>query len=340
MKQDFRLFSELYTCYYQVVKQILNHAEKESLTVRQMTEIVNTYGHKESALSIIPNLLNGTWPLLEQVSTPEGPAKYTSRISCCNKPLPLTYLQKSWLKALLLDSRICLFLNDEQLSVLEKALEQTEPLFYPSDFYYFDQYKDHDPFASVQYRAHFQKILAAIQQKRLLSISYLSGQKRILTGIWLPCRLEYGQKEGKFRLYCIRIRNNHDLQMDVLNLGRILKIEETDQIAKEDLSIDSFLDKSLSLNPLVLEITDQRDALERAMLHFSCYEKKIERLEESDKYLCSIYYDKRWETELLIQVLSFGPVVKVIGPESFLKQIVDRVKKQSVLLRETHYSLE
>ena len=128
--------------------------------------------------------------------------------------------------------------------------------------------------------------------------------------------------------------------MDVLNLGRILKIEETDQIAKEDLSIDSFLDKSLSLNPLVLEITDQRNALERAMLHFSCHEKKIERLEESDKYLCSIYYDKRWETELLIQVLSFGPVVKVIGPESFLKQIVDRVKKQSVLLRETHYSLE
>ena len=144
--------------------------------------------------------------------------------------------------------------------------------------------------------------------------------------------------------------------MDVLNLGRILKIEETDQIAKEDLSIDSFLDKSLSLNPLVLEITDQRNALERAMLHFSCYQKKVERLkdsntyrctiyydkrlEESDKYLCSIYYDKRWETELLIQVLSFGPVVKVIGPESFLKQIVDRVKKQSVLLRETHYSLE
>ena len=67
MKQDFQLFSELYTCYYQVVKQILNHAGKESLTVRQMTAIVNTYGHKESALSIIPNLLNGTWPLLEQV---------------------------------------------------------------------------------------------------------------------------------------------------------------------------------------------------------------------------------------------------------------------------------
>lgn len=339
MKQNLLLFSELYTCYYQVVKEILSQAEKDPLTARQMTEIANTYGYKESALSIIPNLLNGTWPLLENVSAPDGPANYHSRIRCC-KPLPLTLLQKSWLKSLLLDSRIRLFFNDRQLSVLEMALEQIEPLFCPSDFYYFDQYKDHDPFSSVQYRAYFQKILAAIPKKRLLSISYVSGQKRILTKIWLPCRLEYGQKEGKFRLYCIRVRKDHVPQMDVLNVGRILKIEETNQTAKEDFSIDSFLDKSLSQDPLVLEITDQRNALERAMLHFSCYEKKIERLDESGKYLCSIYYDKRWETELLIQVLSFGPVVKVIGPESFLRQIVDRVKMQSTLLRETHYSLE
>ena len=44
-------------------------------------------------------------------------------------------------------------------------------------------------------------------------------------------------------------------------------------------------------------------------------------MEESGTYRCTIYYDKRWETELLIQVLSFGPVVKVLGPESFLSHI-------------------
>lgn len=34
--------------------------------------------------------------------------------------------------------------------------------------------------------------------------------------------------------------------------------------------------------------------------------------------ICSIYYDKADETELLIDILSFGPVVRVLGPEPFL----------------------
>lgn len=64
------------------------------------------------------------------------------------------------------------------------------------------------------------------------------------------------------------------------------------------------------------------------MLHFSCFEKKIERLDSSGRYRCSIYYDKRWETELLIQVLYFGPIIKDIGPESFLRQVTERVANQ------------
>ena len=40
------------------------------------------------------------------------------------------------------------------------------------------------------------------------------------------------------------------------------------------------------------------------------------------------------ETELLIEVLSFGPVVRVLGPESFLRQIRARVKRQHQLFYE------
>lgn len=331
MKTEFILFSELYNCYYQVVSQILSQAQKQPLTAKQMTMIANIHGYQESALSIIPNLLHGTWPFLEKDK--ESANQYRSRILHCGDsfPMPLTNLQKSWLKALLFDSRIRLFFTDEQLSLLEKALAHTKPLFRFHDFSYFDQYKDHDLFSSVTYRAHFQKILAAIEEKSLLNLSYLSGQKHIITGTWLPCRLEYGQKEGKFRLYGIRKRKGNRSYMEVLNVGRILKIEDTGQRETEDISIDAFLDKALCREPLILEITNQRNALERAMLHFSCYQKKIERLDTSGKYLCSIYYDKRWETELLIQVLSFGPVIKVLGPESFLHQVVERVKKQAAM---------
>lgn len=34
------------------------------------------------------------------------------------------------------------------------------------------------------------------------------------------------------------------------------------------------------------------------------------------------------ETELLIEILSFGPAVQVTGPENFLAQVKDRLQKQ------------
>ena len=52
------------------------------------------------------------------------------------------------------------------------------------------------------------------------------------------------------------------------------------------------------------------------MLHFANYEKRTEYDEERGKWICSICYDKEDEPELLIDVLSFGPVVRVLGPEA------------------------
>ena len=70
------------------------------------------------------------------------------------------------------------------------------------------------------------------------------------------------------------------------------------------------------------------------MLHFANYEKHTEYDEEENAWICSIYSDMADETELLIEVLSFGPVVRVLGPESFLRQIRARVKRQHQLFYE------
>ena len=83
---------------------------------------------------------------------------------------------------------------------------------------------------------------------------------------------------------------------------------------------------------MVLKISGERNSLERCMLHFANYEKHTEYDEENGCWLCSIYYDSADETELLIDVLSFGPVVKVLGPESLLAQVKERVKRQHELL--------
>ena len=81
---------------------------------------------------------------------------------------------------------------------------------------------------------------------------------------------------------------------------------------------------------LVIELIDERNALERAMLHFSHLEKKTEKV-SNDRYKITLYYDKDDETELLIRVLAFGPVMKVTEPESFIEQIKQRLRMQNNL---------
>ncbi len=326
---DFFLFSELYTCYYQVVARILQEAGSHPVTRSRLEKLAGEYGYGESGLSIVPQLVSGRWPFLESDS--RRPGFYGCRLKHPVFPQPLTNLQKSWLKALVSDPRFCLFFTDCQLTELNRWLEDTKPLFRVSDFCLFDQYGDHDPFSSAMYRKHMYVILNALYTRQLLSLSYMTGKKRILACTCLPCRLEYGQRDGKFRLYAMSAGTSGRRRMDVLNVARILSAEETGKFSPEPVDVDAFLNRALCREPVVLEITTERNALERAMLHFSCYQKKVERLEDTGRYRCTIYYDKRWETELLIQILSFGPVIKVLEPESFVLQIRERVKNQAAL---------
>ena len=111
----------------------------------------------------------------------------------------------------------------------------------------------------------------------------------------------------------------------------VMRIKDTGKSLEIRPDIDACLEHSLCREPVVLEISNERNALERTMLHFACYKKRTEKLGDSGKYLCRIYYSRDVETELLIQILSFGPVVKVLGPESFLKQVKERVERQQRL---------
>ena len=85
--------------------------------------------------------------------------------------------------------------------------------------------------------------------------------------------------------------------------------------------------KPMTKRILVLELTDERNALERAMLHFSHLDKETQRI-EGNRYKITLYYEREDETELLIRVLSFGPVLKVVFPEDFIKKLCERLEKQ------------
>ena len=132
------LFSEIYGSYFNVVAAVLSEASDGKLTDRRMTELVWEKAFAESALAIPAALKSGTWPLLDQ--------EYHSILH--HKPtMPLTMLQKRWLKALLSDPRIALFDPDTT------GLEDVDPLYAQDTFILFDQYADGDPYGDPAYIA-------------------------------------------------------------------------------------------------------------------------------------------------------------------------------------------
>lgn len=79
--------------------------------------------------------------------------------------------------------------------------------------------------------------------------------------------------------------------------------------------------------PLLLH--DERNGLERVLLHFSHFEKETQKLDER-LYRITLRYDQDDETELLIRVLSFGPVLEVVAPITFRQLMRNRIQKQAL----------
>ena len=57
----FDIFDKVYSCYYRVVQKILEEAKSHPITRKDMETIAAAYGYGESALTIVPKLLNREW---------------------------------------------------------------------------------------------------------------------------------------------------------------------------------------------------------------------------------------------------------------------------------------
>ncbi|MCI8584703.1 MAG: WYL domain-containing protein [Lachnospiraceae bacterium] len=320
------LFSEIYNCYYQVVDQILREAETHPVTKRRMHEICGELGFAESSLYIIPKLISGEWNLL----TPEKDG-YQARTKA-HQDLPFTLLQRSWLKTLLKDDRFRLFFTVEELFLLNQYTEDADVLWRPEDFRCYDQYADGDPFTSPSYGQHFRTLLAAIKKRQYVHISYQSEKGNRITHHYLPLKLEYSAKNDRFRLLAVPKSQRHSAFIQTLNLRGITETILLPVYDEEDYDFEKVIRKSYYQEPVRLLIKNRRNALERTMLHFSNYEKRTRKIDE-DTWECLIYYNRSMETELLIEILSFGPTVKVTGPDSFVALVKERLKRQAAILR-------
>lgn len=323
------IFHEIYSLYYRTVADILACAVKNELTEEKLTRIAAEGAFKDSHLTILPALKEQKWKLLEKDGT--TPLKHVPE-------LPLSHLQKRWLKSVSLDPRIRLFLPESQESVRETRAdgkdtergnetrelffleEEIKPLFTPEDFTVFDRYGDGDPYDDENYVSIFRTVLRAVKEKRELQVEYTGGAGYSSEFICRPLHIEYSEKDDKFRVFAARGERT-----EILNMARITSCRLSGEGPQENKTARKAGAKNRSF--FRMELKDERSALERAMLHFAHFQKEAERI-DGDRYLITIYYDREDEAELIIRVLSFGPFVKVTEPASFVSLVKDRIERQ------------
>lgn len=298
------IFSEIYGSYYKVMSEIIREALKNggNVSVSDMRKIIDRYAFYESVLSIGPAITEERW----QIITKDG------RTPVRNEPTrPMSDLERRWLKAISLDPRIRLF------DVSFDRLGDTEPLFTPDDYYVFDKYEDGDPYEDEGYIKNFRLILDAVKEGYPLRVGIQNRKGMDTSLILFPKYLEYSEKDDKFRL----ISYGHSHQITI-NLARIRFLRRFNGEVRNRSE-----NRQETGRTVTILLKDERNALERVLLHFSHFKKQAEKIGD-DIYRLIIDYDAEDETEMVIRLLSFGPMVKVEGPDRFTELIKERLIRQ------------
>lgn len=318
-------FSELYSKYYTLTQHILSLATDQSISINELREIVDRDGFLESPLSYLPPLTTQDaegYHLLIKEKTSSKEACYRSVLQ--QPPLPyLTNLEVGWLKSLLSDQKLHLFLDEEDCYLLSRALAKQDTLV-PSDcFDYVRQNTQKRTYVTTQYISCFKTLLAALQEEK--NVTLTTHQDGCYLAI--PYKIEYAILEDSFSLLAIVMKN------DTLHKLIRIPLEQLKEVALQAKApsrhiLDAFIQDAKCKEPLVFELNNMRSGFERAFMYLSPYERITEYHEENDTCLVQLYYYPFDEEKLINTLMSFGPIIKVISPCSIKDVIKKRINTQ------------
>lgn len=324
------IFSEIYGTYFRIAAKLL---ENETTDEKTVNDTIKRDGFRDSILFLPQKLIPGSddWGLFRR-----GNDGVLVRITK-NAPVNvLTKMQKMWLKAKLSDPRIRLFMDDETIAHLDERLKDVQPLYRQEHFRIIDRFGNADDFSDEHYISIFRSALDAVKRRSIVYIEFVSGSGRRMSGKFVLLKMEYSPKNGKFRLYCYLLKNDRIRSRGLINVGRIVSITDTGRVFRTPVSLDDYFSSRKCSTPAVIKVTKERNGIERFMMEFASFEKQTVRDHETGDYTVKLWYDDQDETEILIQLLSFGPVVEILDPPQLREQAKERVKRQYELLCSTN----
>lgn len=252
---------------------------------------------------------------------------------------PLMTHEAAWIRTILEDEKIQLFLSRSEMDELKKELGGYELLYNPEDILCLDRYQDGDSFENPQYQQAFQILQQAIHSDTgEVGVLYQTEKEKraglpaLLYHI-KPLRLEYSKLSDKFHLIGMftqpppensTLIERGDSALLTPRLSNIFGVHVSNQAN----ILPAAYEEAVCAKPLSIRVFNIYNAVERFMLMFSSYRKEVQYEPDTDTCLTKVWYSKRDENELLNKVCSLGCAVEVIGPPKVRKTMTRRVDDQ------------
>lgn len=238
-------------------------------------------------------------------------------------------MEKIWLKNVMKDPKIKLFLEEKAICKLEEYLLDIDDIMTEENLI-LKNIAAIDSQEIEKLKHNVKIIRKAIKEKRGIKYSYITKYGQIFKErCSLPIKIEYSIKDDLFYLisYPLDQEKPRPIKSLLKSFYNIELIDKNiDYEKKYEACIDDINNKKAN-KPITLEINGNNNALERAFHLFSCFDKKAKYIPDKDTYIMDIYYYQFEEKEILSRIFSLGKEVFVIGPKEVQNEILNRLKK-------------
>lgn len=328
------LFDEVKNRYFHIAFKVLNECA-EGLSRKDIIKIVGEEEFHEKVIGKDFQTFEGL--ILNEYGEDEN----YNLLKCKNEryypnnkaykrpavPVRLTNIEKTWLKNLLNEPNLRLIVSDETIVKLSESLKDFDcpnvnEIIEITNKSRLPQMEDQS-----KYETNFRALLKAIMEER--AIRYCNIDRfgnEYCDKSALPIRLEYSIKDGRFRVSMYSLDENRPLMANVSTMSNIeIDYDGKPEIHKKDL-IKLIHKDRYAKEPIVLEVTDKRAAMERCFMSFSEMERSSRCISE-DKYEMKLLYYTFEEEEVIRKILALGPYVKVISPKRIVDEVVKRIRR-------------
>lgn len=240
--------------------------------------------------------------------------------------IPLSHVERQWLCNVLSHPMAPCFMSSDEITRLKAQLDNPN-LFDINDCVLYDQHiKDNNNNAKRDTCGNTRKVLEAIHQRNIITITYESQRGRKSNYLCAPGYLEYSKRDNQMRLRAVV----NEKKAKTFNMERVLKIQIHRKEFFDMVLIREVIDKISQENEreLVVSFKETKNVPDRILTEFSCYKKKCIKW-DSEEYRMTLYYDNEDRLEILIRLLSYGSSIKVLSDSGdVLKELKERLSNQ------------